>query len=569
MEARNISVVSEVRPFRGNGISAALTVVRRVAALSPIMKRLRSFMDGHDSSGVKPEAVSATGHRMPRGSEERDPYSRFGTGMEFPLLSLRQAVRELDRLWKVRGANLVSGDLQYVMFLQASLEAHLADELDRCCSMGAAIGYQNIHSLQSVAFLKVLLEIYCDAMTHLSAEWQGEGCHSTAGDMAMHAAEAARVLAMYSWVRSEQPLPVVWRALAAVNKLIAGQGNDCGEIVLECSKASSVDMARTTVTRILLLSLADPFSLRSVEIVAADRLIAYHLPGGGQGKAYSNGSVAFDLGLGLPIFGRVRLDISSHESVVCIAVNEIATSLLKQVAKVEQGTLPQEQLGMLDLPRMLAKRWKAYPSHRQTLRTEAHIGSRLICGAQSLIQAEKPSMRSGDDKHSRYVGHNCVVLDYSDTGCRIRLPSTSYLNLFPGILVGIELPSMQGRSMGVISWVRRPSEMHAEAGIRIVAREVEPVPFKLLSGRWEGGNSVEFGLIAVGGSGCLEKDSIEITLPRGKAPAERLETLIAVNTSTEFHVQEVLEVGHDFLRIRAGTQHSEAYAKIEFSPFSI
>ncbi len=95
------------------------------------------------------------------------------------------------------------------------------------------------------------------------------------------------------------------------------------------------------------------------------------------------------------------------------------------------------------------------------------------------------------------------------------------------------------------------------------------MPFKLSLGRWEGGSSVEFGLLAIGESGQLDKESIEIFLPRSKAPAGSLGVLRAVNTGTDFHVQEVIEVGRDFLRIRASTVVSEAPVKMEFAPFSI
>lgn len=472
----------------------------------------------------------------------------------------------MERLWNVRRSNLTASDLQYAMEVQSSLKNLLAGELERYGSMGAANGYQDIHSLLPVALLKVLLDIYCDALSCPLEKWRGEAVDADAVSVCI--AEAARMLAMFSWVRSEEPLPIVWRALAAAygktRKRTGGLADGC----LARASDFATERFHATLSRVLLLSLADPFSMQSSEIVAADCLIASHLSGVSLGDCWSHSAVAFDLEAGIPLSGR-KAEIAARKCVVWISVNRIVVSLLGQVVKREIGCASDLRLGMLDLPQLLAHRWMAFPSHRQDLRTGAFIGSRVVCGAITLIQAERPNWGAGHDKHAQHIGRDCIVLDYSGGGCRVRLRGASYLKLSPGILVGIELPSVQGRSVGVISWAKRTAELRAEVGIRLLAREVVSVPFKLSLGRWEGGSSVEFGLLAIGESGQLDKESIEIFLPRSKAPAGSLGVLRAVNTGTDFHVQEVIEVGRDFLRIRASTVVSEAPVKMEFAPFSI
>jgi len=61
-------------------------------------------------------------------------------------------------------------------------------------------------------------------------------------------------------------------------------------------------------------------------------------------------------------------------------------------------------------------------------------------------------------------------------------------------------------------------------------------------------------MLAVSEFGRLDKDCVEIISPRDKVPAEKLETLAVVNVGSDFHMLDVLEVGHDFLRISACTQ---------------
>jgi hypothetical protein len=376
------------------------------------------------------------------------------------------------------------------------------------------------------------------------------------------------MLAIFSWVRAEEPLPIVWRALAVAYGKTGIRTGDLEDGRSERTSDTAAEMFRATLSRVLLLSLADPFSMQSSEIISADSLIASHLSGASLGDSWSHGAVAFDLEAGVPLSGR-KADIASRRCAVWIPVNQFVASMLGQVAKREIGRTPDLRLGMLDLSQLLAHRWMAFPSHRRDLRTGAFIGSRVVCGAITLIQAERPNWGAGRDKHVPHIGRDCIVLDYSGGGCRVRLRGASYLNLSPGIMVGIELPSVQGRSVGVISWAKRTAELRAEVGIRLLAREVESVPLKLFPGRWEGGSSVEFGLLAIGESGQLDKESVEIFLPRSKAPAGNLGILRAVNTGTDFHVQEVLEMGRDFLRVRASTVASEVPVKMEFAPFSI
>lgn len=532
----------------------AMTLVKRVAQ-SPVVARLRSFVfPDRASRVVEPIASSGNGARPCRGPGGPDLHSLSGAGTGQEPLFLRQAVLELERLWEARRSCLVADDLQYVMMTHGALTAHLAGELDRCCRMSATGGYQDIYSLHPVTFLKVLLDIYRDALTHPPVEWREDDDDGVVSAMALRMAEAAGMLAKFCWARSEAVLPVIWQALAAAYVSTAGSGERAAG-----DKTNEVVCA--LISRTLLLLLADPFSLRPVEIGEADRLIADCLPSKALENCWSNGSVAFDLEAGIPL-ASWKAEINPRISVVWLPVSHVVVNVLAKVGASEQGLWP-------DLPRMLARRWMAFPSHRQNIRTDAFIGSHFICGAMSLIQVEKPSMHSRDGKPRRHAGRAGILLDYSDTGCRIRLQGANYLPLTPGVLVGIELPSMRGLSAGVIRWVKRSSELHAEAGIRFVAREFEPVPLRLAHGRWVGGNLVEYGLLAVSELGGLDKDRIEIILPRDKVPAEMLETLKAVNTGSDFHVQEVLEVGHDFLRISACTQASRSRAEMEFAPFSI
>lgn len=520
-----------------------MILVKRVARL-PVVARLRSF--------VFPDRASRVVEPEVPGGPDLHPLSSAGTGQAH--LFLRQVIQDLDCLWGRHRSCLVAADLQRVMTVHCALSSYLAGELDRCCRMSASWGYQDIYSLRPVTFLRVLLEIYCDALTHPPVEWQEEEYDGVLSAMALRMAEAARMLAIFCWARSEAALPVTWQALAAAYESTGGSDEGAA------GDKTNEDVC-ALISRTLLLSLADPFSLRPVEIGEADRLIADSLPGKPLGNCWSNGSIAFDLEAGIPL-ASWKAEINPRRSVVWLPVSHIVVNVLAKVGPSELGVWP-------NLPRLLARRWMAFPSHRQNTRTDAFIRSQFVCGAMSLIQVEKPSMHSSDGKPRRHDGRAGILLDYSDTGCRIWLQGANYLHLAPGVLVGIELPSMRRLSAGVIRWVKRSSAQHAEAGIRFVAREFEPVPLRLAHGRWVGGNLVEYGLLAVSELGGLDKDRIEIILPRDKVPAEKLETLKAVNTDSDFHVQEVLEVGHDFLRISARTQASRSRAEMEFAPFSI
>lgn len=313
--------------------------------------------------------------------------------------------------------------------------------------------------------------------------------------------------------------------------------------------------------RTLLLLLADPYSMKPAELGAADRLIADSLHDMLLGSSWTNGSVAFNLETGTPL-ASWKAEINPRKRVVWVPVSQA-------VANMQANAGASRRFSSPDLPRVLARRWAAFPSHRHALRTDAFISSSFICGAISLTQTAKASMQYGHDRRIKHGVRAGILLDHSDTGCRIRLRRANYLNLTPGVLVGFELPSMRGLSAGVVRWVKHSSELHTEAGICFVAREFEPVPLLLSDGRWEGGNLVEFGLLAVGALGSLDKDSVEIILPRNKVPAEGVKVLKAVNTGGDFYVQDVLEVGHDFLRISARTQASQSWTAMELAPFSI
>lgn len=567
MEAQNTSAAASLEQFQGKGTSGLMAFIQRIATLSPVISRLRAFTV---TSGViqerLPNGKPGSGSRL-TGRTRPDPYALPGESVSHPVLSLRKAVDELERLWRVRRSNLTVGDLQYAMEVQLSLMSILKDELEQCGSMAGVAGYRDIHSSQPAALLEVLLEIYCDALSRSQAEWCAEAGDADAVVVCL--AEAASLLVKFSWVCSEEPLPIVWRAFTAAYRKIRIQTGDLADGFSDRKSDFVAETLRATISRALLLSLADPFSMQSSEIIAADRLIASHLSGIDLGDCWSHDAVAFDLEGGIPLSGR-KADIASRKCVVWISVKQIVASVLDQSAKGEVERTPDLQPGVMqDMSHILARRWMAFPSHRQNVRTEAFIGSRVVCGAVSLIQAEKPGSGVGYDKRAHHIGRDCVVLDYSEGGCRARLRGAGYLNLSPGILVGIELPSVQGRSVGVISWTRRVAEAHAEVGIRLLAREVEPVPLKLLTGRWEGGSLVEFGLLSIGESGQLHRENVEILLPSSKAPAGELKILRDVNTGTDFHVREVLEVGRDFLRVRACTALGEAPVKMEFEPFSI
>lgn len=477
-----------------------------------------------------------------------------GTGTRAVPQSLPLATQELERLQRVRQPGLTADDLQYVMTIHGALEAHLVDELHGCCSMITTAGYQDIRSLQTVAFLKTLLDIYCEALAHPLPEWQAGSEDGAASFMAVRTAKAAGMLAMFCWVRSEAAFPIVWQALAAAYEFSSRSADGAEHTRYE--EALSAQLFRT-----LLLLLADPYSMKPMELVAADYLIADSLHDMALGSSWANGSVAFDLALGLPL-ANWKAEINPRNRVVWLPVSQAATNMLANEGASMRFACP-------DLPRVLAQRWGSFPAHRHSPRMDAFIGSPFICGAMSLVQAAKASTQPGYDKPIKQGVRAGILLDYSDTGCRIRLHRTSYLNLAPGVLVGFELPSMRGLSAGVVRWVKHSSERHTEAGIRFVAREFEPVPLRLADGRWEGGNLVEFGLLAVGAFGSLDKTSVEIILPRNKVPAKGVKALKAVNTGGDFHVQEVLEVGHDFLRIAARTQASQSWSTMELAPFSI
>lgn len=477
-----------------------------------------------------------------------------GAGTRLAPLAPLQAAQEFERLRNMRQSRLTGDDLQYVMMTHGALESFLVNELDRCCSMIATAGYQDTRSFQTVAFLKTLLDIYCDALANPLPEWQGGGGDGAARFMALRMAKAAGMLAMFCWARSEAVLPIVWLALTAAHEF--SSRSEPGAAGGKPDEAVSAQLLQT-----LLLLLADPYAMKPAELGAADRLIAGSLHDMVLGSSWANGSVAFDLEFGVPL-ASWKTEINPRKRVVWVPVNQAVANMLANAGASMRFSSP-------DLPRVLARRWAAFPAHRHGLRTDAFIGSSFICGAISLTQAVKASTQHGHDRRIKHGGRAGILLDSSDTGCRIRLRRANYLNLTPGVLVGFELPSMRGLSAGVVRWVKHSSELHTEVGICFVAQEFEPVPLLLADGRWEGGNLVEFGLLVVGTLGSLDKASVEIILPRNKLPAEGVKALKAVNTGSDFYVQEVLEVGHDFLRISARTQTNQSWTTMELAPFSI
>lgn len=540
-------------------------LVKRILLFS-VMARLRLFLLLDRAPPVVPfVATSDNGARLCGAPARAESYSFSEAGAGEALLSIRQATLELERLWGMRRSCLVAGDLQYAMMTQDGLSAQLADELANCCEMGACAHYLDTRSLKPVAFLAVLLEIYCDALSHPSVAEQQEFNDDVMFSVAVRLAEASSMLAMFYWSRSEAPLPIVWRALAAAYGLVSGHEESVKVASPKCAAASKAEEDICgLVSRVLLLVLADPFSLNPGEILSADRLIAHHIPGILLGNCWSNGAVAFNLEAGSPL-ARQKVNISPRGFLVWLPVSQVVVSVQDGLTKRDRGVLPVFSGMGLDLPRMLVRRWTAFPSHRQSLRADAFFSSNIICGAMALIRAEKPSMRSVDDKPRR-VGRAGILLDYSDTGCRIRFCGANYPNLVPGVLVGVELPFMRGLSAGVLCWVKRSSERYAEAGIRIIARVFEPVPLRLPLGRWVSGNLVEFGLLAVAELGSQGKGEVEIILQRNKVPFEGLEALKATNSGCDFYVQNVLEVGHDFLRIRAGILADRGLTEVELSP---
>lgn len=518
-----------------------------------------------DTSDTQPAGSGCTG-RVTAGANSA---ALSDDGSATTLYSLRQAVQNLKLLLSMREGDLDACDILYVINLHSSLESQLAQELERFYGLPMVTRYEDGRSRWTAALVEGLLKVYCDALSHPPVEWHGIAGDAEAGVVAVRAAEAARILAMFSWVRLEEPPPIVWQALAAACGKIRNQISNAVDSGSVREGMSAVDIVDTTFFRLVLLLLADPFSMQSAEIIAADQLIASCLRTVSFEDGQSQAVEVSDPEAGISRPWDMSGIASGWGGGMRISVNQVVADVLAQLdVRRSVNGMPDFPSGTPELPRMLARRWMAFPSHPRAQRTKVFIQSRMILGALSLIQAEKLGMSSGIETNALQRGKVCILVDRSDSGCRVRFSGATYLNLVPGVLIGIELPFGQGRSVGVIRWVRRSADLSAEIGVCLLAEKVEPVPLKRLAGCWTGGGAVEFGLLAFDNPEKTYQTDVDILLLRSKVPEEDLGILKVVNAGTYFRVQKVLETGHDFLRVRASMVMDEIHAETGFASSS-
>lgn len=452
-------------------------------------------------------------------------------------MSLGNAADKLNRLMRISSdISFSASDLDFAIGLFTTFKSHLTDQLLRQAQNQRAVQILELHSLPQVAFLGSLLENLHAALIDSEAKW-----HSRANEADILAAcigEAARLLAMFCWISSAEPLPIVWKALTSVYRQM-----DWG-----CGKPAEADTPLAALTSVLLLSLSDPFSMHPMEVMAADRLITEHITDVSIDNCWSQGLAPIDLASGRPLATFESIQSVPNQCVVWISISRIAASVQYPLHQTDSTLPPRFQSSTVDMFRTLALRWLSFPLSRRHKRTGAFNSAQVVFGTVALIQIKRSHRGANYDFQRQRQTRDCTLLDYSEKGCRIRLRGPSYHKPSVGTLVYIEYPDNHQRSVGVFSWLRQPDEAIIEAGIRFLARDVELIPLKLSDRMWKSGNLVEFGLLFTGKRHYGELD-LEIIMPLCKFPEGNFETLKDVSSNSDYYVRETLEVGWDFIRL--------------------
>jgi len=487
-----------------------------------------------------------------------------------PVFSLGRAAEKLTRLRRVAGGSLQLPELQYALSLHNSFRNQLTELLLWHSKNQSAVQFQEFHLLPPVAFLAALLEIYHAALSE--QQTPPSGLAREMDELLANTADAAHHLVLFSWLRSTEPLAIAWQSLAAGYQRTSGHTISNGAPGTETDKRQpAIETLHNVLIKVLLLSLADPFSMQRSDIIAADRLVAEHLKEVAIQNTWSQGAVPFDIATGLPLTEPTPAAGNPGQCVVWISITQIAICVQGLQKPSDPATIPAFQTGTLTLPHMLALRWMSFPFSRHLSRQQCPgLAGRVVFGAAALIQAARPQSEPGRSSYRPTCGSECTLHDHCSKGCRIKLAGTGYHNLHPGTLVSIECPSLHQRTTGVLSWVRVTERSQVEAGIRFLANDVDAAPFKLVTHRWRSGNLVEFGLIAPAApSHTVGATSVEIILPLYKLPGSSIDLIQAVNSGIDYHIEETLEVGRDYIRLGASEHAKASHNRLEFAPFSI
>lgn len=473
--------------------------------------------------------------------------------------SIREAIQEILNLKAARAEHFSPlSHLRSIMAIQDGQVGNLASELYKFSRSEVIAGHWDSESFPALILLNLILDGYSENLLILlkSNDNTVSEFESIRNITAEHVAEAARLLSLFCWVRFEEPPPIAWKMLALARDLTGNCYHSTEKISEKFSDNLEKKAALTSIVSTILLSLADPYSMKASDIYSANLIISQHIPSllirtlGIEGKVY------FDLLSGSAVAGSDgkfshHSDIPRH--VIQLSVIDIATSILAYAA----GEECQGKENEATLARRIVRRWLAFEAPRYSLRDKVNIRSSFVCGIDSIIRINRKNSPYSIASKSLSVEISpeaCFVRDFSSRGCGIHLRGKGRLGLTSGLLAEIDLPLKKGRAVGVVKWVRRSGKNSTDIGIGILAKRFETVPFRLENARWQGGSSVEFGLLArdILCDNSADHYQMEIILPHNKIPTEFTSQLKlhAVDSGEEFTIQKPLMIGQDFILLR-------------------
>jgi len=476
-----------------------------------------------------------------------------------PAPSIREAIQKLSKLKKNQTNHYSSlMRLRGIMAIQDCQVENLASELYKFSRSEVIAGHWDSESFPALILLKILLDKYNEnlllPLDNIAAPVSElEHIKNT---IAEHVAEAARMLSLFCWVRHEEPPLIAWKMLALACDLVGNYHHSTMHHAGKFNDNPKNKVVLNSIARTILLSLADPYSMKSNDIYSADKIISYNIYSVLTRTLGVEGKVFFDLSSGSPIvdWDNPPPYSSTPPHVIRLNVSDIAASVLAYAVGKEFKKTDNETI----LARHIVGRWLDFSAPRYSLRKKANVRGSFICGINSIIRINRKN--NYYNTASKSLSHEispepCFVRDFSSQGYAIHLQGKGRLGLTSGLLAEVDLPLEQRRALGVVKWIRRSDQNSTGIGISILATKYEPVPFRLENACWQGGSSVEFGLLArdISNGSRTDQNIIEIIMPHNKMPFELPSSikLHAIDTDEKFTIQQPLIIGQDFILLRA------------------
>ncbi|MBI3149130.1 MAG: hypothetical protein HYZ17_11525 [Betaproteobacteria bacterium] len=394
---------------------------------------------------------------------------------EGPANSLKElavAVDELQRIASFRDAQSLPVVFEQVNRLGARAAASLDDLWLRCIDArsGFSVAYLSATAKQ-LAY--ALLDVFAACLKHPEVV-DGASGDAPPGVFAANVMRVARCCAKWSWLRYEQPPSHLWLRAGYFHERVerweASRAGNGVPVATPCLLTVERDYLA-----MLLLDWLRPNSLSLPALSLLDGSLDDCLDGIRLEKAPGGSPVA----LLNPVSGRLERyggDGRLPQGGKCrlVPVSEVLERLEAFLSRHgSDGSEAQHEAA-----HAVAVRGAGWQDGRRPARGGRRVGAvrsaYLSCrfGPVSAL-VRRGGVRSLSDSASGFK--ECVVLDVSEHGCRISLPSAA-ADVGVGALVATVCPHKGEISLGTTRWMKRNGAESAELGVEILRGSVFAFP---------------------------------------------------------------------------------------------